>query len=183
MSVEPITKQPPAAATFSSARNAAQTWRGQCIDVFAEVEQRTNSLLIKAMSIPAYADLKLKPAFPVLVGQKYERLRKLLTIEGPLQLHGETAALSLEAFLKFHDLRNLLCHGALQVTLAEDQSPYYIFVILKPIGAGPGSTAIRQSDTIEMRNSLKSAARALMIELAALENALSTPAARPRKSA
>jgi len=36
MSVE----QPPVAACFTFARNAAQTWLGQSIDVFAEVELR-----------------------------------------------------------------------------------------------------------------------------------------------
>ena len=168
MSDKITTKAPVDAATFSSANNGAQTWRGQCINVFADIEQQLNSLLAKTQQLPAYSGLK--PAFPVPLGLEYKRLRELLTtIEGPLKLSTPTAIARLESFIKFHELRNLLCHGALQVTLAEDQTVYYVFEILGPAGSGPGSSAIRRSDANEMRNTLKSAAKTLKTELIAIE--------------
>lgn len=157
---------------FPAARGAANKWRGECIGIFAEVEQRLSTLLIRSLNVSIYATLK--PAFPHLVGQKFERLRKLLALDGPMQRHAIAAMALLETFAAHDELRILLCHGELDVGITEDKSRLFLFTVrnFRHNIAGCNTIAFSQSEADARRNDLKTAADSLSAKLAELEKTL-----------
>lgn len=165
--------------TFTAARGAANRWRGECIGLFAEVEQSLSTVLIRAQYVPAYA--ALKPAFPHLVGQKFERIRKLLSLGGPMQQHSTLALAALDAFALHDELRTTLCHGELEVGITENESRLFLFKTrnLRNKVAGLSTTAFSQSEAESRRNELQAAAAAMKTALAMLEKTL--PRVAPAK--
>ena len=54
------------------------------MDLLAQIERAVSTVLVHASALPEYK--ALKPAFPHLMGQKLERLRKLISEDGPFKI-------------------------------------------------------------------------------------------------
>ena len=157
---------------FPAVRGSAQRWRGECIGLFAEAEQRLGAVLVRAANVPAYA--AVKPVFPHLVGQKFDRLRKLVGLDGPMKRHATAAIAALDAFAAHNDLRTILCHGELVVAVTENESRMFLFRVVN-FRNGVASTttsAFSHAEADARRNELMAATRALNAALSALEKAL-----------
>ena len=162
--------------TFPAARGAANKWRGECISLFAEAEQYLGALLIRAQNVPAYA--ALKPVFPHLVGQKFERLRKLVAANGPMRQRESSAITALDAFAVHNDLRVIICHGELDVAVTESSVRIFLFKIVafRNNTASWTTTTFTQSEADIRRCQLAAAVKALTTEMALLKKTLPTNA-------
>ena len=99
--------------------------RGEVIDLFAQIERAVSTVLVHAAALPEYK--ALKPALPHLMGQKLERLRKLMSEAGPLKSRINGVAPLVEKLTSFEDLRHFMAHGTVEVALKQNGEPIYIF--------------------------------------------------------
>jgi hypothetical protein len=107
--------------------------RGEVIDLFAQIERSVSTVLVRAAALPEYK--ALRPALPHLMGQKLERLRKLMSEAGPLKSRISGVAPLVEKLAPFEDLRHFMAHGTVEVALKQDGEPVYIFrMICDPDG-------------------------------------------------
>jgi hypothetical protein len=176
-----MTAESPIPSPFPAVRGSAQRWRGECIGLFAEAEQRLSAVLVRTSNVPAYA--AVKPAFPHLVGQKFERLRKLVGLDGPMKRHAASALSALDAFALHNGLRTILCHGELEVAVTENESRIFLFrfVNFRNGVASTTTSAFSHAEADTRRNELMAATTALKAELSVLEKAL--PRSAPAGSA
>ena len=107
------------------AQRSAQMLRGEVIDLFAQIERAVSTFLVHAAVLPEYR--ALKPTFPHLMGQKLERLRKLMSEAGPLKSRTDEVAPLVDRLASFEDLRNFMAHGTVEVALKQSGEPIYIF--------------------------------------------------------
>ena len=99
---------------FEAARDAAATWRGRCLDVFARCEGAVTETLLVLAAVDGRAPaLKL----PHLVGQRYDALSKALGPNGAFAEKGKPAFTAMATFQKHDALRTQLSHGIFTVTL------------------------------------------------------------------
>ena len=117
--------QPSQKSGYDKAQRAAQMLRGEVIDLFAQAEHAVNEVLIHAATLPEYK--ALKPAFPYLMGQKLQRLRKLMTEVGPLRAHANKVAPLIDNLASFEELRHFMAHGIVEVALKQSGEPIYVF--------------------------------------------------------
>jgi hypothetical protein len=110
---------------YDEAQRAAQRLRGEVIDLFAQIERAVSTVLIHAAALPEYK--ALKPALPRLMGQKLERLRKLMSEAGPLKSHINGVAPLVDKLASFEPLRRFMAHGTVEVALKQNGEPIYIF--------------------------------------------------------
>ena len=110
---------------YDGAQRAAQMLRGEVIDLFAQIERAVSVVLVHAAALPEYK--ALKPALPHLMGQKLERLRKLMSEAGPLKSRIGGVAPLVEKLASFEELRHFMAHGTVEVALKQDGEPIYIF--------------------------------------------------------
>jgi hypothetical protein len=99
--------------------------RGEVIDLFAQIERAVSTVIVHAAALPEYN--ALRPALPHLMGQKLERLRKLISEAGPLKSRLGGVAPLVEKLASFEDLRHYMAHGTVEVALKQDGEPIYIF--------------------------------------------------------
>ena len=118
------------------AQREAQRLRGEVIDLFAQIERAVSTVLVCAAALPEYK--ALKPAFPHLMGQKLERLRKLMNEVGPLKSRADEVAPLVDKLASFEDLRTFMAHGTVEVALKQSGEPIYVFSM---IGAASGGSA------------------------------------------
>lgn len=168
MSAAPANPQYPV-DSYAEARRAAFNWRGECIGYFTTVEQRVSALLVRAQDVSPYAEVK--PPFPHLVGQRFERLRKLLELDGPMRSHAEQAVRALDEFAMHDELRTFLCHGELEVAITKDETVVFLFRVLNFRKQSAVETKMwaNQSDVNKQRRKLSAATEALVDTLASLE--------------
>lgn len=101
-------------AQFEAARDAAATWRGRCLEVFARSEAAvTETLLILAQVDKRGASLKL----PHLVGQRYDALSNAIGPDGAFADEGKAVVEPLSKFRSHDSLRTQISHGVFTVTL------------------------------------------------------------------
>lgn len=101
-------------APFEAARDAAATWRGRCLDVFARSEGAVTETMLVLASVDGCAPaLKL----PHLVGQRYDALSNALVADGAFADEGKPAFMAMAEFRKHDALRTHLSHGIFTVTL------------------------------------------------------------------
>jgi hypothetical protein len=110
---------------YDVAQRAAQMLRGEVIDLFAQIERAVSTVLVHAAALPEYKGLR--PALPHLMGQKLERLRKLMSEAGPLKSRISGVAPLVEKLASFEDLRHFMAHGTVEVALKQNGEPIYIF--------------------------------------------------------
>ena len=110
---------------YDGAQRAAQMLRGEVIDLFAQIERAVSTVLVHAAALPEYK--AFRPALPRLMGQKLERLRKLMSEAGPLKSRISGVAPLVEKLASFDDLRHFMAHGTVEVALKQDGEPIYIF--------------------------------------------------------
>lgn len=125
---------------FLAARGWADKWRGQCIGLFAQMEAALGFLLVRSRHVPCYSDMR--PAWPHLVGQRIDRARKLLAMDGPLKRHAEKMAPVLDAWAAEYEFRNFLCHGALEVAITSDHKVIFLFQMTEMRGSNPVERAL-----------------------------------------
>ena len=113
--------------------------RGEVIDHFAQIERAVSTILVHATALPAYANLR--PAFPHLMGQKLERLRKLMSEPGPLRSRADDVVPLIDKLTPFEDLRHFMAHATAEVALKQSGEPLYVFrMICDPSDGSPDST-------------------------------------------
>jgi hypothetical protein len=100
-------------SAYDVAQRAAQLLRGEVIDLFAQIERTVSRVLIHAAALPEYK--ALRPALPHLMGQKLERLRKLMSDAGPLKSRISGVAPLVERLASFEDLRHFMAHGTVGI--------------------------------------------------------------------
>jgi hypothetical protein len=113
---------------YDVAQRAAQVLRGEVIDLFAQIERAVSTVLVRAAALPEYR--ALKPAFPHLMGQKLERLRKLMSEAGPLKSRADEVTPLVDKLASFEDLRNFMAHGTVEVALKQGGEPIYVFSMI-----------------------------------------------------
>lgn len=157
---------------YPAVRGAANRWRGECIGIFAEVEYQLSKVLVRINNVPGYA--AIKPVFPLLVGQKFDRLRKLLMLDGPLKSEAQRALAALDGLAAHDGLRTMLCHGHLEVGITEHESRLFLFKVLEFRSNRAGKTvfAFSQSEADVRRTELRTAANTMIAQLQSLERLL-----------
>ncbi len=124
---------------YDLAQRGAHTLRGEVIDLFAQIERAVGTVLVRAAALPEYR--ALKPAFPHLMGQKLERLRKLMSEAGPLKSRADEVTPLVDKLASFQDLRIFMAHGTVEVALKQCGEPIYVFrMICSPSDGLTGST-------------------------------------------
>ena len=122
-----------------AAQRAALRLRGEVIDHFAQVERAVSAILVHAAALPEYAPLR--PVFPHLMGQKLDRLRKLMSQPGPLGSRAEEVIPLIEKLTPFEELRHFMAHATAEVAVEPNGEPIYVFrMICAPSDEFPDST-------------------------------------------
>ena len=158
--------QSPQKSGYDVAQRAAQMLRGEVIDLFAQIERAVSTVLVHASTLPEYK--ALKPAFPHLMGQKLERLRKLMSEDGPLKSRINGVAPLVEKLASFEDLRHFMAHGTVEVALKQSGEPIYIFrVICDPDGEIDPTLTLTRPEAQSRRARLADITKALASKLEA----------------
>lgn len=153
-------------SAYDGAQRAAHMLRGEVIDLFAQIERAVSTILVHAAALPEYK--ALRPAFPHLMGQKLERLRKLMSEAGPLKSHISGVAPLLEKLASFEDLRRFMAHGTVEVALKQDGEPIYVFrMICDPDGKIDPTLTLTRPEAQRRRAHLADLTKALASKLEA----------------
>lgn len=112
-------------ASFRTAQRGALMFRGEVLDHFAQVERAVSTILVHAAALPEYA--ALRRAFPHLMGQKLERLRKLMSEPGPLGARAKEVLHLTDKVATFEKLRHFMAHATAEVALTQSGEPIYVF--------------------------------------------------------
>ena len=151
---------------YDGAQRAAQMLRGEVIDLFAQIERAVSTVLVHAAALPEYK--ALKPALPHLMGQKLERLRKLMSEAGPLKSRINGVAPLVEKLASFEDLRHFMAHGTVEVALKQNGEPIYIFrMICDPDGETDPTLTLTRPEAQSRRARLADITKALASKLEA----------------
>ena len=151
---------------YDRAQRAAQMLRGEVIDLFAQIERAVSTVLVHAAALPEYK--ALRPALPHLMGQKLERLRKLMSEAGPLKSRISGVAPLVEKLASFQDLRHFMAHGTVEVALKQDGEPIYIFrMICDPDGNADPTLTLTRPEAQSRRARLADITKALASKLEA----------------
>jgi hypothetical protein len=172
--VQPSQKNP-----YDKAQRAAQMLRGEVIDLFAQVEHAVNEVLTHTAALPGYK--ALKPAFPHLMGQKLERLRKLMTEVGPLCAHANRVGPLIDKLASFEDLRRFMAHGIVEVALKQSGDPIYVFRMdgASSDGSQDSTLTLTRPDVQSRTARLADTVKALAPKLEAITDGMKKPSKRP----
>lgn len=85
--------------------------RGGVLGLFAQVEWFLAKLLLEAQHYPAYASIDL--SFSEHVEKRAQKVRTLLSAEGPYTPYCHDLLTALDKVMEFHELRNFSAHGVL----------------------------------------------------------------------
>ena len=112
---------------FEIARDAANAWRGRCLDLFTRCEAAvTETLLVLAANCTGPGSVKR----PHLLGQRYDALADAIGSGGPFQSSAGSAAGSLDQLKQLDSLRTHLAHGVFTVTLDHTGTWHLISTVL-----------------------------------------------------
>lgn len=136
--------------------------RGEVIDLFAQIERAVSTVLVHAAALPEYK--ALKPALPHLMGQKLERLRKLMSAAGPLKSRISGVVPLVDKLGSFEELRHFMAHGTVEVALKQDGEPVYIFGMICDGKKNPTLTLTRP-EAQSRRARLADITKALVLKL------------------
>ncbi|HZF44636.1 MAG TPA: hypothetical protein VEZ48_14640 [Sphingomonadaceae bacterium] len=118
---------PTADRRWFEATNAANAWRGRCLNTFARAEAAVSETLLAMSGVGGRGSgVKL----PYLVGQKFETLAAAIGPEGPFASEGQVVANTLAGFRTYDHLRAFLCHGDGKIAL--DQRGAWLLVMRLP---------------------------------------------------
>lgn len=130
---------------FEAARDAAATWRGRCLDVFARSEAAiTETLLVLAAVKGRGASLKL----PHLVGQRYDALANAVGAGGAFADEGTAAAQAVAEFRKHDGFRTQISHGVFTVTL-DHRGQWHLVCRVLALRTGSASRDLLVTDQTE----------------------------------
>jgi hypothetical protein len=102
------------------------------------------------------------------MGQKLERLRKLMSEAGPLKSRISGVAPLVEKLASFEDLRHFMAHGTVEVALKQDGEPIYIFrMICDPDGKTDPTLTLTRPEAQSRRARLADITKALASKLEA----------------
>lgn len=143
-------------------RHDAHLFRGWVIDKFAQLEHALAPLLNDAANRPEYA--ALKPKFPYLAGQKFERLRKIAEINASIGLNSARVLELLDRFKTFETLRGFLAHGTVETARTDAGRDIYIFRLVRYGADGPAydQLVLTTEEAEAQRKSLRSTIDALI---------------------
>lgn len=146
-------------------RRDALLFRGWVIDKFAQLEHALAPLLNDAANRPEYA--ALKPKFPHLAGQKFERLRKIAEINAPIGLNSAKILKLLDRFKTFEALRGYLAHGTVETARTDAGRDIYIFRLVRygADGLGHDQLVLTAEEAEAQKKSLRSTIDALISHL------------------
>lgn len=158
---EPLVAADPAAYR----RRDAHLFRGWVIDKFAQLEHALAPLLIEAANRPEYA--ALKPKFPHLAGQKFERLRKIAEIDALTGLNSARVLELLDRFKAFETLRGFLAHGTVETARTDAGRDIYVFRLVRYGASGPthDQLVLTAEEAAALRKRLRSTIDALIRHL------------------
>lgn len=129
-------------AVWDAAADAANLWRGEMIQLFAQAEQAVSETL-ETLALDPVRGAKIQ--LRRLVGQRFEDLS--LALSEHFNDMGEKAAKALANFRRHEHLRPTLCHGAAKLAL--DRNGHWL-IILKLVDFRNRSVE-RKAETIEQR--------------------------------
>lgn len=127
---------------WDAATSAANLWRGQMIQVFAQAEQAVSETLV---TLAADTKRGAKVRLRRLVGQRFEDLS--LALGEHFRDEGKSAAEALANFRRHEYLRPALCHGAAKLAL--DRHGHWL-IIVKLVDFRSRHVE-RKTETIEQR--------------------------------
>lgn len=155
-------------ADFASVRNEAVTFRGRVMHEFANLEFEVGEVVARASALPDYA--ALKPKIPHMIGQKLERLRRLLSEPGPIQSHGDKVLPLVEAVARHEELRRFMAHGQLETAMTERGEFLLLFQMIRPQAGGAriGVFRVARKETGALVGRLSRDVAALITALAEL---------------
>lgn len=99
---------------FKAATARVNEWRGHTIHAFTRGETAVTDCLVALAEVKGRGS---RISLPHLAGQRLEALSTAIRSGGPFEAEGGAAVPVLEEFRAQMELRNMLCHGAAQVTL------------------------------------------------------------------
>lgn len=114
---------------FRSAERDADLFRGQVMGSLARAEQAISRVLVLHHATG-------KP-LPNLLSQKMKRLSDLAVAGGPLASQAEALATPLTGLGPYVELRNVLAHGACEVSLTEAGQAVAVFRVLRTRDRAP----------------------------------------------
>jgi hypothetical protein len=154
--------------SFHTAQRGALMLRGEVLDQFAQIERAISAILLHAATLPEYA--ALRPVFPHLMGQKLERLRKLMSEPGPLGSRADEVIPLIDKLAPFEDLRHFMAHATAEVALKQNGEPIYVFrMICAPSGKDADSTLTLTRQEAQSRSArLAASAKDLALKLEAI---------------
>lgn len=130
---------------FDAACARLNQWRGEMIENFARCEQAVTET-IKALNAAGIEVPGVK--FPHLVGQRYERLERILSSPLVQSGHRDAALAAVRRFRHRDAVRAMLCHGVTK--FAVDRAGEWVAVMtLTSFKAGAASTdklALQESE-------------------------------------
>lgn len=123
---------------FDAACRRLNLWRGQMVENFARSEQAATEALVALNAV----DAEVKGVkFPHLVGQRYERLVKLLS-SGSQTGHRKAALAAIERFRTHDVMRTMLCHGVTKVAVDRGGEWVALMSMLTFKGGGPDTAKL-----------------------------------------
>jgi len=157
-------------SAYDAAQRSAQLLRGEVIDLFAQVEHTVSAVLVHAATLPEYKTLK--PVLPHLMGQKLERLRKLMSEAGPLKARANGVANLVDKLASFESLRHFMAHGIVDVALKQSGEPIYVFrmICARAEGSSDSTLILTRPEAQSRRARLADISRALASRLEAITN-------------
>lgn len=152
---------------WESAARAANAWRGEAIQIFAQAELCVSETLEALAAVPERGNqVKLRR----LVGQRFGDLTEALT--ATFAAEGAKAAAALEEFRRHEELRPYLSHGAGRLAL--ERSGRWIVVLKVTVfrsgGTERGSRVIEQGEAERILGELRADCRALQAALQSLRD-------------
>lgn len=96
--------------------DAANIWRGRCIEEFGMVEAAVSETLAYLAAIPGHG---AKMVLPHLIGQRFAALKAEVSEHGSFAQEGYRVFETLDDLEFLYRLRTFLCHGSSTVTLNE----------------------------------------------------------------
>lgn len=146
---------------------AANAWRGQAIQIFAQAELAVSDTLEALAAVPVRgADVRLRR----LVGQRFEDLGSALS--GAFAAEGVKAAAALAQFRSHEELRPFLCHGVAKLAL--DRNGRWLIVLklvaFQARGTQRTSRTVEQQDAEQLLAGLREDGRRLASALQSLRS-------------
>jgi hypothetical protein len=106
------------------------------------------------------------------MGQKLERLRKLMSEAGPLKSRADEVTPLVDKLASFENLRHFMAHGTVEVALKQSGEPIYVFRMICALsdGSTDSTLTLTRPEAQSRRARLADIAKALASKLEATTN-------------